>query len=98
MTSRWRRRLSLVGPYLAVCAVVIVGLFADADDNRRIERESIRRDRAICQDGNRRAAGVITYTERLLDYFGVEGDEREALRDLATESFPQETCPSADPG
>lgn len=75
--------------------MIIWGAYAFGQNSDRIERESIERDRAICQDGNRRAAAVIAYSDRLLDYFGVVGDDREVLQRLATESLPQEVCPPA---
>lgn len=65
--DRRRRRLALVGPYLAVCAVVVVGFFVQGTNTARIEREGIERARAICEDSNERAAAVRLFVRLLVE-------------------------------
>lgn len=97
-----RRRLGAVGPYLAVCGVVVAGFFVQGRNTDRIEQEGIARDRAICEDGNERAASVRVFVRLLVtpeDGEEMRPEAREIIA-LADEVFAAKDCeqPRESPG
>lgn len=92
-TNRRRGRIGAVGPYIAVCVVVIVGFFVLGKALDRIDDEGIARDRAICEDGNERAAAVRLFVRLLVAPEGaVVTPERQEIVDLADEIFAAKDC------
>lgn len=86
-------RLSAVGPYLAICVVVIVGFFVLGRYSARIEAEGIARDRAICEDGNERAAAVRLFVRLLVEPDGaVPTTHGQEIIDLADDVFAAKEC------
>lgn len=93
--NRRRRAIGVVGPYLAVCAVVILGFFVQGNNTARIEREARERDRAICEDSNERAQSVRLFVRLLVQPEGAAEPQsaqgREIVR-LADEVFAAKDC------
>lgn len=84
----------MVGPYLAICAVVVLGFFVQGTNTTRIEREARERDRAICEDSNERAESVRLFV-RLLVMPDDGSDPGQRGRDviaLADEVFEAKDC------
>lgn len=90
--SSWWYRWQLAGPYVAIAVVIIIGFFVQGQNSDRIEREAIERDVAICEDGNRRSAGVVGFVERLVDELPLPDQVGSVLVALAGESFQQQDC------
>lgn len=92
--DRRRRRLGILGPYLAVCAVVILGFFVQGQNTARIEREARERDRAICEDSNERAESVRLFVRLLVapDDGSAPGERARDVITLADDVFEAKDC------
>lgn len=91
---RWRPPLSAVGPYLAICLVVVVGFFVQGENTARVEREAKNRDQAICMDGNERAAALRRFTVRLGEEIpAIPADVAKSLAETAADEFAAKDCP-----
>lgn len=75
-----------------MCALVIVGFYAQAQDRDRIEREALARDRRICETDNERAASIRLFITLLVEDDGISPGERDAL-ELADRVFADKECP-----
>lgn len=97
--SRWRPArppLAAVGPYLAICAVVVAGFFIQGKNSDRIEREAKQRDHAICQDGNERSTSIVEYMAELgVVVPGIPPAIARQLAESAAKKFAPKACPPA---
>lgn len=90
-----RQNIGVAGPYIAICAVVILGFFVQGSNTARIEREAQNRDRAICEDSNERSASVRVFVRLLVAPEGANEPATEEGREiiaLADEVFAPKNC------
>lgn len=93
---RWVPRLNVLGPYIAMVLMVIVGFFVQGENSSRIEREAKQRDHAICEDGNERGKALREYTAELgQEVPGIPKAVAEQLAAIAAKKFAPKECPPA---